>query len=501
MSATTPFHAAAGLTALEARLREDLAWLELPAPSWVPARTSAGQPVLDVAIIGAGMAGLTASAELRLLGIHNQRLFDQARPGQEGPWITYARMQTLRSPKQLTGPALRLPALTFRAWYEAQFGREQWRALHKIPRVQWMDYLRWYRRVLDLPVSNDTRVEKLQTRGDGLIELALLRGAVNDRKDARRETVLARHVVLATGREGLGGPYVPDVARDIPRHLRAHSSDPIDFAALRGKRVGVVGASASAFDNAASALEAGAGRVDLFVRRAALPRINKLTGIGSPGLVHGFANLPDAWKWRFLHYSAQTQAPPPRDSVLRVAAHAQANLHLASPLTGLRHEGDTIVVDTPRGQYTLDYLIFATGFHSEIDTRDEFALIAPHVRRWRDRFTPGAELPNEELASSPDLDRNFAFQERVPGACPALARIHCFNHAASLTHGKVAGDIPAISDGAQRLARAIAAMLFDADRDTHYAALQAFDTAELAGDEWDDADATADTMPADNAAL
>ncbi|MGF6545603.1 NAD(P)-binding domain-containing protein [Paraburkholderia youngii] len=501
MSATTPFHAAAGLTALEARLREDLAWLELPAPSWVPARTSGGQHVLDVAIIGAGMAGLTASAELRLLGIDNQRLFDQAPAGQEGPWITYARMQTLRSPKQLTGPALRLPALTFRAWYEAQFGREQWRALYKIPRVQWMDYLRWYRRVLDLPVSNDTRVEKLQTRGDGLIELVLLRGAVNDRKDARRETVLARHVVLATGREGLGGPYFPDVARDIPRHLRAHSSEPIDFAALRGKRVGVVGASASAFDNAASALEAGAGRVDLFVRRAALPRINKLTGIGSPGLVHGFANLPDAWKWRFLHYSAQTQAPPPRDSVLRVAAHAQAHLHLASPLTGLRHEGDTIVVDTPRGQYTLDYLIFATGFHSEIDTRDEFASIAPHVRRWRDRFTPAAELPNEELASSPDLDRNFAFQERVPGACPALARIHCFNHAASLTHGKVAGDIPAISDGAQRLARAIAAMLFDADRDTHYAALQAFDTAELAGDEWDDADATAGTMPADNAAL
>ncbi|MBB5415058.1 NAD(P)-binding domain-containing protein [Paraburkholderia atlantica] len=501
MNATTSLHPAAGLSALEARLREDLAWLELPAPSWVPARTSDGQRVLDVAIIGAGMAGLTASAELRLLGIDNQCLFDQAPAGQEGPWITYARMQTLRSPKQLTGPALRLPALTFRAWYEAQFGREQWRALYKIPRVQWMDYLRWYRRVLDLPVCNDTRVETLQTRSDGLIGLMLLRGAVKGSKDARRETVLARHVVLATGREGLGGPYVPDVARDIPRHLRAHSSDPIDFAALRGKRVGVVGASASAFDNAASALEAGAGRVDLFVRRAALPRINKLTGIGSPGLVHGFANLPDAWKWRFLHYSAQTQAPPPRDSVLRVAAHAQAHLHLASPLTGLRHEGDTIVVDTPRGRYTLDYLIFATGFHSEIDTRDEFAPIAPHVRRWRDRFTPAAELPNEELASSPDLDRNFAFQERVPGACPALARIHCFNHAASLTHGKVAGDIPAISDGAQRLARAIAAMLFDADRDTHYAALQAFDTAELAGDEWGDADAAAGTVPADTPAL
>jgi cation diffusion facilitator CzcD-associated flavoprotein CzcO len=104
-------------------------------------------------------------------------------------------------------------------------------------------------------------------------------------------------------------------------------------------------------------------------------------------------------------------------------------------------------------------------------------------------------LANEELASSPDLDARLAFQERVPGACPALARIHSFNHAASLTHGKVAGDIPAISDGAQRLARAIASMLFDADREQHYAALQAFDKAELFGDEWTDAD----TQPVINA--
>lgn len=491
MTAFNPPPAADRLAALETRLREDLDWLELPAPPWVPARNVDAQRVLDVAIIGAGMAGLAASAELRLLGVDNQRLFDQAPAGEEGPWVTYARMQTLRSPKQLTGPALRLPALTFRAWYEAQFGREQWNALYKIARAQWMDYLRWYRRVLDLPVRNDTRVTRLRTRGDGLIELDLLHAPATGSSQPQRETVLARHVVLATGREGLGGPFIPELARELPVRLRAHSSDAIDFAALRGKRVGVVGASASAFDNAATALEAGAAQVDLFVRRDALPRINKLTGIGSPGLVHGFAHLPDEWKWRFLHYSARTQAPPPRDSVLRVAQYPQARLHLSSPLTRVGHEGDTVVVDTPKGRYALDYLIFATGFHSEIDTRDEFALIAPHVRRWRDRFEPAPDLPSDDLASSPDLDRNFALQERIAGTCPALARIHCFNHGASLTHGKVAGDIPAISDGAQRLARAIAAMLFDADRDAHYAALQAFDTAELAGDEWADADARA----------
>ena len=489
--ANSPEADAAGLAALEARLRQDLAWLDLPAPAWVPPREIDGRRMLDVAVIGAGMAGLAVAAELRLLGIDNVMAFDAAPAGFEGPWLTHARMQTLRSPKQLAGPALRLPALTFRAWYEAQFGREQWEALYKIPREQWMAYLRWYRSVLDLPVHNDTRLALLRPRADGFSELEFVPAAGVSGASGSGDRVIARHVVLATGREGTGGPALPALACNLPPHLRAHSSDAIDFAALRGKRVGVVGAGASAFDNAACALEAGAARVDLFVRRATLPAINKLTGIGSPGLVHGFADLDDDWKWRFLHYAGHTQTPPPRDSVQRVSRHPNARFHLSSPLETLAHEGNTIIVSTPKGHYELDYLIFATGFHTRIDTRPEFAAIAPHVRRWDARYAPPAALPSEELASSPDLDRRFAFQEREASACPALARIHCFNHAASLSHGKVAGDIPAISDGAQRLARAIASMLFDADRERHYAALEAFDKAELLGDEWTDADAAA----------
>jgi hypothetical protein len=51
-----------GLDALEARLQQDLAWLELPAKAWVPTRVVDGQRVIDVVIIGAGMAGLVATS-------------------------------------------------------------------------------------------------------------------------------------------------------------------------------------------------------------------------------------------------------------------------------------------------------------------------------------------------------------------------------------------------------------------------------------------------------
>jgi len=56
------------------------------------------------------MSGLVAATALKLLGMDNCVSLDRAEKGREGPWVTTARMTTLRSPKQLTGPALGLPA-------------------------------------------------------------------------------------------------------------------------------------------------------------------------------------------------------------------------------------------------------------------------------------------------------------------------------------------------------------------------------------------------------
>jgi cation diffusion facilitator CzcD-associated flavoprotein CzcO len=386
-------------------------------------------------------------------------------------------METLRSPKTLPGPALGLPALTFRAWFEARHGAEDWERLGKIPRATWMDYLVWYRRVMGIPVENGASVELVRPRADGLIALELAGGA---------EEVLCRRLVLATGRDGLGGPAVPDhVVRGVDRRLWAHSAEAIDFAALRGRRVGVVGAGASAFDNAAAALEAGCASLDMFVRRPALPRVNKFLVLGSAGVVEGFVGLPDGWKWRFLHHAVAEQTPPPRESVLRASRHPNARLHVASPVLSLTEADGALLAETPRGAFALDFLVFATGFRADLARRPELALLAPHIRLWRDRFAPpepGLDL--DELSASPDLAPDYAFQERAPGACPALARVHCFNHPATLSIGKLSGDIPAVSEGAQRLARAIARSLFVEDRAYHLARLQAFDTPELLGDEW-----------------
>ena len=250
------------LDVLESRLAEDLRWLNLPAKSWVPRTRINGRPVLDVAVVGGGMLGLVTLAALRLLGIEQVRAFDKAAAGREGPWVTFARMTTLRTRKEVAGPALGIGSLSFRGWFEVQYGREAFDVLDYIPRGMWMDYLVWYRRVLALPVENDAPVRRLDLRPDGLVAIDIGEG------DGMR-THLARRAVIATGLDGLGAPTLPDVAAALPKRFAAHGADPIDLYALRGKRVAVVGAGASAMDNAAAALDAGAARVDIFVRRPA----------------------------------------------------------------------------------------------------------------------------------------------------------------------------------------------------------------------------------------
>ncbi len=106
----------AGLIAHENRVAKDLGTLGFPAANW-PATVTArnGVSVTDVLVVGAGMNGIAVSASLLFKGIRSLRILDRNPAGRAGPWLTFARMDTLRSPKSLPGPALGIPSLAFRA--------------------------------------------------------------------------------------------------------------------------------------------------------------------------------------------------------------------------------------------------------------------------------------------------------------------------------------------------------------------------------------------------
>lgn len=454
------------LQALNDRVREDLATLNLPAAEWVPSQDG----ISDVLVIGAGMLGLSASFALFRLGIRH-RVLDRATVGNEGPWITYARMETLRSPKHLVGPAQDVPSLTFRAWYSAKHGAAGWLALGKIPRATWMDYLGWFREVLALPVTSGIAIRAIRPGPGACI-------AVDTDQEG---TLLARHVVFATGRDGLGAPRIPDW---VPAHRGPrirHSMEPVPFASLAGQDVAVVGASASAVDNAATALEHGAATVHLLVRRPALPTLNRFKSMVHAGFTQGLAGVDDRTRLAMLRTAFDGSVAPPRESLLRLSRNPGFHLHLSTPVLAAAEDADGITLRLPGGTLRVAMLILGTGFAVDLARRPELALAATLARRWRDSGLSRAELG--EFADYPMLGPGLELQERTPGAAGWFSQVHAFSIGAIASHGMVSGDIPGVGDGARRLAEAIARALFVADADLHHARLHAYADPELLGNE------------------
>jgi cation diffusion facilitator CzcD-associated flavoprotein CzcO len=474
-----------GLRTLEARVAHDLACLNYPPPDWVPPRTGPdGSPMLDVFVAGGGMCGQTVAYALRRDGVSRVRVVDAREEGSEGPWATFARMEMLRSPKHLTGPDLGVPSLTFRAWYEARFGSDGWAALHKVWRLDWRDYLLWVRRQVGVAVDGGTRLAGVEAVSGGLA-LRL------DGPDGRR-TVHARTLVLALGREGSGRPRRPAFASldpDAPaaRARVLHSMAPIDFAALAGRRVGVLGVGASAFDNAGLALEHGAAAVTMFARRAALPQVNKSKWTSFTGFFRGYVALPDAQRARFYAHVFDEQVPPPFESVLRCDRHPAFSLRLGEPWLDVAADDEGVVVSTPAGTHRFDVVVLGTGFDVHLVDVPELGGLSSSVLTWGDRLPADGTASGVEIARFPYLGDGFELRAR-PGTdaatAEALSRIRLFSWGSTLSHGALAGDIPGLSIGATRLAAAIVKDLFVEDAQRHHARLLEHAEQELRPTRW-----------------
>ncbi|WP_207537379.1 FAD/NAD(P)-binding protein [Sabulicella rubraurantiaca] len=461
-----------GLLALERRVAADLEALMLPPKPWVPRLERDGEAVLDVAVVGAGMNGIAAAGSLIFKGIGHVAVLDENPPGLEGPWVAWARMDTLRSPKTLPGPCFGIPSLTFRAWCTAAQGEAAWEALYKIPNAVWQDYLSWLQRVLALPVRHRTKVARIRPE-DGVLRLLLADGT----------SLLARRVVLATGRAGAGGLALPEVVdRSLWPNLAAHANAPIDFERLRGKRVAVIGGGASAWDNAATALEGGAKEATLYIRRPHLPQINKGRGSAGPGFQLGWGDLDDASRWLLVTYMYDNQSPPPHETVHRALRLPGFRIHLDTPTLATRREGGEVVLTLggaePR-EVRADFLIAGTGFRVDLDHVPELAELAPHIARWGDCYTPPEDLRRPEMEAFPYLGRAFELTPKGGAAPPDLARIHLLSYGAHASHGGIASDIPGVVAASERLANGIAAHFFREEQEAVRAELAAFDEPEL----------------------
>ncbi len=300
-----------GLAELEKQIAKDLQYLNLPLNHWSLSSNNPNHQ-LDVAIIGAGMSGITAAFALKLQGI-DAVIFDQSAKGKEGPWQSPALMETLRSPKHVVGPALASPSLTFQAWFKAQFGDDEWEALDKIPRLQWGEYLQWFKTITDPQVFNEYQLINIQVESLG--------STLTFQTPTGKQQYHALHVILATGMESFSEPNIPSFMDDIPHTYWEHSYAGSHYGRFNGLDIGVVGYSAGAMDSSATALEHGANSVELLIRASDMPRVNRGKVAGNPGFSQAYVNLTDAQKWHYSDYIIKAKTPAPHGSTLRVSRH------------------------------------------------------------------------------------------------------------------------------------------------------------------------------------
>lgn len=415
----------------------------------------------DVAVIGGGQNGVALTFALRRLGVRRVTVIDAAPAVRAGVWRSPARMNVLRTPKTLIGPELGVSELSFRHWFEARHGQEAYDAIGYIRRLDWADYLDWFREISQVSVREETRLMRVEAQGEHLRLYLRSRGVDTV------ETV--RKLVLSTGVVGFGGPNIPELlSENLGKTRYSHTSETIDFKAFKGKQIAILGSAASAFDAAAEALECGAAEVRLFSRRPAIA--NKATARlrGYQGAVQSFAMLPDAVRWKMNLVAKRSGTTPPREALLRLSQQPHFHVHLNARWRKIWIEDGKILFSDGNETRAADHIIVGTGYVSDAAAQSELSGIVQDIATWGDRYQAPEDLADAEMARAPYLGLDYQLQEKLPGQAPHLKNIHVYSAAASVSFGRPVGDVPCMGECLPKLARALVNDLYFQDAAAHW---------------------------------
>lgn len=396
--------------------------------------------IIPIAIIGSGMAGIAVAHELKNRRISQFHIFESKNDGLEGPWPN-ARMKTLRSGKDLTGPALLDNALSFKSWFLKTYSEEKWNSIIKASVTDWMDYLKWLKLELQLPISYNYRLENIEVKEE-FTKLTFYDENLNEPKFIKVE-----RVILATGRDGFGGLEIPSFLQNIPKTLWSHSQQTIDVDNLKGKKVAILGCGASAFDAAATLLEKNVGEIHFIIRRGELPTKNRFVFFYKAEVLENYNHFSDEEKIELISKAKKSGIPPPPESIERISQFSNVYFHYNRSIEICTNNDKTVSLtysDNTHAEF--DFVVAATGFAIEISNQPELKSIWDKVKLWKHIYPDQANSP---IGNYPYLDKTFHLQSNDKSV--SLSSIYLFNIAVILSHGLVAADIPGIHVGAKKI--------------------------------------------------
>jgi hypothetical protein len=444
-------------------------WRYYSPQSWVaPKTTSAGRKVHDVLIVGGGQNGLALAHNLKLRGIRRILVVDAQQPEKAGPWSRFARMGSLRSPKSVPGPECFNPLLTFKSWYCAKYSRAEYDRFDTIPLDMWCEYLEWYRTVLGITVQSETLVTDISWDA----EENCLRAVTHHR--GAEAVQYARKICLATGMDGAGSWEPPaELVRELPRETYFGAWGAISEEDLRGKDVAIIGAGASAFDNASFAVESQSRSVTVFARRPFPERdiyfdlwsgrddsptfpdeADSLPADLLDALVGHYDALPDSDRMNILGNLFRKGRTPSHSKYLTEVSELKRMRvlegHPVDAIEFIASDGRALI--RSKGKcYSVERIIFATGVQAGLEHRPELSSLCSSILTWGD----STDIPSRYgLNRYPKLSGNYQLQAIGPDRTE-LKHIYSLSDALHVTVG-----LQSVSYMARAVSQHIGASLF-----------------------------------------
>jgi len=305
----------------------------------------------DLLVIGAGPYAYSAAACSRAHGIHTRVV---------GLPMSFWREQMPADMYLRSGPDWHLDTAgehTFEAYFE---DRGLSRDDHDpVPIGVFLDHTDWFREQKGFDVDQRL-VDTLETSGDGFV------ATMED-----GTTISADKVLAAPGIRNFAA--LPAWHEGVPEHRKAHTCDLVDFDALAGARVVVVGGRQSAYEWAALLCDHGAASVDV-VHRHPAPAFERVSWeFVNPYVEQTLAHR--GW-WRSLSADEQraivlefwqvgrlTLEPwlPPRLTPGVVTVHASCEVVEVE-----EGEAASVLGLTDGSRLTADFVVFASGYRADI---------------------------------------------------------------------------------------------------------------------------------------